>query len=128
VCESRAEQGRYGGEHRGVYRRFHVKDAGVVACKACGAVVQGRLDALKRHLERLCGGIKVTWPVVDVDEHFAAVTGGGGHHRCAHCDKVVAHKGDRKVHMAACKSLPQDVREVLDHAAAAWQGQAWPCV
>jgi len=56
---------------------------------------------------------------VDVDEHFAAVAGGGGgRHRCAHCDKVMAGTGQRKAHMGTCKSLPRHVREVLDHAAA----------
>ena len=55
--------------------------------------------------------------VVDVGDHFAAVAGGGDRHRCAHCDTVVSAKQTRKAHMGACKSLPQDVREVLDHAA-----------
>ena len=126
VRACRAQQGQYGGENRAVYRRFRVTGAGVASCKACGGVVMGDAHNLKKHLERACGGIKVTWAVVGVGEQFAAVRGGGDRHRCAHCDKVVTAKRSRKPHMAACASLPPGVREALDHAAVCVRAeQSW---
>ena len=116
MCESRAGIGRYEGANAAVYRRFRVTGELMASCRSCGVEVRGFVGNLKKHLER-CGGIKVAWAVVDMSQHFTAATGGGGGHRCAHCDMVVAGKSHHKRHMAACKSLPQDVREVLDHAA-----------
>ena len=72
---------------------------------------------MKRHLERTCAGIKVTWAEVNVGAHFTAVAADGGRRRCNHCRKVMPAIFNRKQHMATCKSLPHDVREVLDHAA-----------
>ena len=57
VCESRAEQGRYGHEsHRDVYRRFHVTGERVASCKACSVPVRGGVTQLRRHLNDSCVG------------------------------------------------------------------------
>ena len=63
--------------------------------------------------------------VTDVSEYmrmqFADLPGSEGvsrdSKRCVHCGTVVALKRGRKSHVTACKSLPADVRGVLDRVA-----------
>ena len=120
VCESRAGLGVYGGVHASVYRGFRVTAWGLNECRRCGKVVRGWGGELKRHSEHRCSGVAVTWATVDVGGQFEHVTGHGGNKRsvCRHCGTVVrGNNAQRKYHLAWCKSLPDSVRAVMDHAA-----------
>ena len=120
VRACRAGQGRYAGANHAVYCRFRVTGWLLAVCRACGMEVRGGVGNLKQHLARACVGIKVSWPQVDVARHFTKVAGVQsvrGCHRCNHCNNVVmGGVTGCKQHMAHCRSLPSDVREVLDHA------------
>ena len=119
VCESRAGLGRYGGVHASVYRGFRVTGWGVNECRRCGKVIRGWSGHLKRHSERGCDRVAVTWATVDVRDQLDNVDGLGGVDRskCRHCGHVVRRRGNLKYHLAFCKSLPDSVRAVMDHAA-----------
>ena len=64
VCESRAGLGLYGGHHASVYRGFRVTGWGVNECRRCGKVVRGWGTELKKHSDRRCSGMGVTWATV----------------------------------------------------------------
>ena len=118
VCESRAGVGRYGGVHAELYRGFRVTGWGVNECRRCGKVIRGWAGALKRHSERGCDGVAVTWATVDVCGQFEKMDGRGTgtDSKCLHCGSVV-QRSRRKYHLGWCKSLPDSVRDVMDHAA-----------
>ena len=118
VCESRAGLGRYGGVHASVYRGFRVTGWGVNECCRCGKVIRGWGADLKRHSESRCAGVTVAWATVDLDGQYQKLDGrdSGDGRKCRHCATVV-RSGNMKYHLAFCKSLPDSVRAVLDHAA-----------
>ena len=119
VCESRAGLGCYGGVHASVYRGFRVTGWGVNECRGCGKVVRGWGANLKQHKDHSCSGMAVTWPTLDVGRQFEKVDGddGGTGGKCRHCGYHVQSLYSLKLHLARCKSLPDSVRAVLDHAA-----------
>ena len=119
VCESRAGLGLYGGVQASVYRGFRVTGWGVNECRRCGKVVRGWGGQLKQHSERGCNGVAVAWATVDVCGLFEKVAGreGGDEFTCRHCGTVVRGGRHLKQHLAYCKSLPDSVRAVMDHAA-----------
>ena len=117
VCESRAGLGCYGGVHESTYHSFRVIGWGVNECRRCATVVRGWGRELKRHRDRGCS-CAVPWATVKVCGQFENTTGRDceGRSKCRHCGSVV-HKRHFKRHLAACKSLPESLRAVLDHAA-----------
>ena len=119
VCESRAGLGCYGGVHASLYRGFRVTGWGVNECRRCGKVIRGWSGALKKHNDHGCSGVAVTWATVDVGGQFEKVDGvdGGAGSKCRHCRRNIPRTWNLKQHLAYCKSLPDSVRAVLDHAA-----------
>ena len=61
----------------------------------------------------------MTWATVDVCGQFEQVDGrgGGDGSKCRHCGGVVLSRHNLKSHLAWCKALPANVRDVMDHAA-----------
>ena len=125
VCESRAGLGRDGSAHASAYRGFRATDrvtgrrvSDHDGCRRCGEVLQSRDRKQERHGESCCRG--VTWAAVDVCGEFEKANGcgGGDERKCRHCGSAVrGHCTNLKSHLAACKSLPDSVRAVMDHAA-----------
>ena len=79
-----------------------------------GKVIRGWGRHLKRHSEGGCS----EWATADVCGQFEEMDGRGGGDggKCRHCGSV-SRRNNMKRHLAGCKSLPDSVRDVMDHAA-----------
>ena len=74
---------------------------------------------MKHHSDHSCSGVAATWPTVDAGRQLEKVDGddGGTGNKCRHCGRIFSKRSCIKQHLASCKSLPDSVRAVLDHAA-----------
>ena len=80
-----------------MYRGFRVTGWGVNECRRCGKVIRGWGGDLKKHTDKGCGGVAVTWATVDVCDHFEKVNGRdrSDGSKCRHCG-VMRGRGNLK--------------------------------